>query len=230
MNERRTNENKQRTKTRMRWYVTISHGRWGLNERMTNKRWTNSNERTNEWERKTNDCGWSDMLSLVGRWLLIDGVDDHNQRRHAPIDLAESWKTMWWPHRQFAFFLAISEANAANSRGRAKDEQANPQLQFRKAMAMLMLENTMDDDGNIVRPVHRSLRTRAAPVVEHDLKTRPVYTGKWMGNYWTTTRQKYQKLLCSNGCNPQMRVRTYCSCNKSVVMCSSCHVSHILSL
>jgi hypothetical protein len=34
-------------------------------------------------------------------------------------------------------------------------------------MAMLMLENTMDDDVNIVRPVHRSLRTRAALVVEH---------------------------------------------------------------
>jgi len=230
MNERRTNENKQRTKTRMRWYVTISHGGWGLNERMTNERWTNNNERTNEWERKTNDCGWSGMLSLVGRWLLIDGVDDHNQRRHAPIDLAESWKTKWWPHRQFAFFLAISEANAANSRGRAKDEQANPQLQFRKAMAMLMLENTMDDDGNIVRPVHRSLRTRAALVVEHDLKTRPVYTGKWMGNYWATTSQKYQKLRCFNGCNPQMRVRTYCSCNKSVPMCSGRHVSHMLSL
>jgi len=158
-------------------------------------------------------------------------VDDHNQCRHALVDPAESWKTKWWPHWQFAFFLAISEANAANSKGLAKEEQANPQLQFRKAMmAMLMLENTMDDDGNIVRPVHRSLRTRAALVVEHDLKTRPVHTGKWMGNYWTTTSQKYQKLLCFNGCNPQMRVRTYCSCNKSVPMCSSCHVSHILSL
>lgn len=157
-------------------------------------------------------------------------VDDHNQRRHAPIDLAESWKTKWWPHRQFAFFLAISETNAANSRGRAREEPANPQLQFRKAMAILMLENRMDDDGNIVRPVHRSLRTRAALVVEHDLKTRPVNTGKWMGHFWKRTSQKYQKLRCYNGCNPQMRVRTYCSCNKSVPMCSSCHVSHILSL
>jgi hypothetical protein len=48
---------------------------------------------------------------------------------------------------------------------------------------MLMLENTMDDDGNIVRPVHSSLRTRAALVVEHDLKTRPVHTEKWMGHF-----------------------------------------------
>ena len=26
-------------------------------------------------------------------------VDDHNQRRHSPINLAEIWKTQWWPHR-----------------------------------------------------------------------------------------------------------------------------------
>jgi hypothetical protein len=32
-------------------------------------------------------------------------VDDHNQCRHAPVDLTESWKTKWWPHQQFAFFL-----------------------------------------------------------------------------------------------------------------------------
>ncbi len=157
-------------------------------------------------------------------------VDDHNQRRHAPIDLVESWKTKWWSHRHFTFFLTILEAIVANSRGRAKGKQADPQLWFRKAMAMLMLENTMDDDGNIVRPVHRSLRTRAALVVEHDLKTRPIHTGKWMGHYWARTSQKYQKLRFYYGCNPKMRVRTYCSCNKSVLMCSSCHVYLILSL
>ena len=145
-------------------------------------------------------------------------VDDHNQRRHAPIDLSESWKTKWWPHWQFAFFLAISEANAANSRGRAKDEQANPQLQFRKAMAMLMLENTMDDDGNIVRPVHRSLRTRAVLVVKHDLKTMPVHTGKWMGNYWTTTSQKYQKLHCLMAVTPKWE----CALIAHVIRVSRC--------
>jgi hypothetical protein len=66
-------------------------------------------------------------------------VDDHNQRRHAPIDLAEIWKTQWWPHCQFAFFLTISETNAANSRGRAKGISADPQLKFHKALAMCML-------------------------------------------------------------------------------------------
>ncbi len=60
-------------------------------------------------------------------------VDDHNQRRHAPIDIASTWKTQWWPHRQFAFFWAISEANAANSRGRARGTAADPQLKFRRA-------------------------------------------------------------------------------------------------
>ena len=57
-------------------------------------------------------------------------VDDHNQRRHSPIDLAEIWKTQWWPHRQFTFLLGVVEVNAANSRGRARDEPGGSVLEF----------------------------------------------------------------------------------------------------
>jgi hypothetical protein len=157
-------------------------------------------------------------------------VDDHNQRRHAPIDIADIWKTQWWPHRQFAFFLGISEANAANSRGRAKGVAAEPQLKFRKALSLLMLENTLDDDGKIVRTVDRCLRVRGGGVAEHELKTRPINTGRWLGHYWKKTEQKYQKLKCFNGCDPQARVRTYCACNKGLPMCSPCHVVHCTSV
>jgi hypothetical protein len=48
-----------------------------------------------------------DLVSLhnkVKHW-----VNDHNQMRHSPFNIAESWKTQWWPHHQFAFFLVISE-------------------------------------------------------------------------------------------------------------------------
>ncbi len=86
-------------------------------------------------------------------------VDDHNQRRHSPIDIAESWKTQRQPHCQIAFFLAILETNTANSRGQARGEVAEPQLKIQKALAMLMLENTLDDNGKIVRNVEQCLRT-----------------------------------------------------------------------
>ena len=69
-------------------------------------------------------------------------VDDHNQRRHSPIDVAQVWKTQWWPHRQFCFFLTISEVNAANLRGRARGEQAEPVLTFQKKLAIAMLHLT----------------------------------------------------------------------------------------
>jgi hypothetical protein len=155
-------------------------------------------------------------------------VDDHKQRRHAPIDIADIfWKTQWWPHRQFAFFLGISEASAANSRGRAKGVAADQQLKFWKALALCMLENTLDDDVKIVRTVERCLRVWGGDVAEHELKTRPLNTGKWLGHYWKNTQQKYQKLKCYNGCDPQARVRTYCACNKGLVpMCSPCHAAH----
>jgi hypothetical protein len=39
-------------------------------------------------------------------------VDVHNQRRHSPISLEDTWATKHWPCRVFAFLLAISEVNA----------------------------------------------------------------------------------------------------------------------
>ena len=120
-------------------------------------------------------------------------VDDHNQRRQAPIDIADIWKTQWWPHRQFSFFISISETNAANSRARGRGEQAEPQLTFRKSLAMCMLENTLDDNGNIVRTEGRSLRSGLSVTDEHKLETRPVFTGRWLGTHWHKTKAKYNK-------------------------------------
>ena len=32
-------------------------------------------------------------------------VDNYNQGMHSPIDLAQIWKTQWWPHQQFTFAM-----------------------------------------------------------------------------------------------------------------------------
>ena len=157
-------------------------------------------------------------------------VDDHNQRRHAPIDLAEVWKTQWWPHRQFCFFLGISEVNAANARGRARDTTADAVLVFRKKLALLMLTNNINDDGKIMEPLQRLLRTRDSILDDHKLDTRPKHTGKWMGSSWKKTKQEYQKSTCKarEGCTKRMR--TYCRCNPATPMCGDCHADHIRSV
>ena len=133
-------------------------------------------------------------------------------------------------HHQFAFFLAISEANTANSWGRARGTVADSQLTFWRALAHLMLENTLDDNGNIVRIVDHCLRTQDTAVANHELKTWQLNTGKWLGHHWATMAQKYQKLKCFNGCNPPKLVCTYCACNKSVPMYFSCHMVHYMSI
>ena len=154
-------------------------------------------------------------------------VDDHNQRRHSPIDLAETWKTQWWPHRQFCFFLGLSEVNAATARGRARGEVAEPVLLFRKKLAMQMLLNNIGDDGKIITPSQRLLRSRDTIIAEHRLETRPTFTGKWTGVGWKKTKQEYQKSECRgiDGC--KKRIRTYCMCNEAIPMCGDCHIIHV---
>eukprot|EP00957_Ditylum_brightwellii_P183035 13941763-Ditylum_brightwellii.AAC.1 len=40
-----------------------------------------------------------------------DVVMDHTKLRLSPIEIEKTWKTNYWPDRNFAWFLAITEAN-----------------------------------------------------------------------------------------------------------------------
>ena len=75
-------------------------------------------------------------------------VDDHNNHRHDPIDLAEGWQTKWWLNWQYSFFLALSEVNTNACCSRAEDCPPKPQLEFRRKLALKMINNNLDDDGN----------------------------------------------------------------------------------
>ncbi|KAL7465759.1 LOW QUALITY PROTEIN: hypothetical protein ACHAXS_006076 [Conticribra weissflogii] len=63
--------------------------------------------------------------------------------------------TKWWPTRQFTFLLEVEEANAANARGCARKQKAEPQLEFCRALAEKMLTNNLDNDGRTVVEVGR---------------------------------------------------------------------------
>jgi hypothetical protein len=175
----------------------------------------------------------------IARWPYIEPnsrhnkskhwVDDVNNRRHAPIDFSTAWKTKWWPMRQFAFFLSVAEVNAVNSCGRARGLPADPTLDFRRELALQLMENHVGVDMIPRSPTRaRATRARVSMHAEdgaHELMSRPYYTSKWLGSEWKQARQRFQKTPCATvGCNKTCR--TYCSCNKAVTMCLACFNLH----
>ena len=157
-------------------------------------------------------------------------VDDVNNRRHDPISLESSWATKFWPHRQFTFFVSIAEVNANNSQARAKSKPAQPTLEFRKKLAMQMMNNKLDSDGRVVpSPMRPQKRSRLSIEMEHGFEQRPNFTGAWdrIERKFATTTTKHCKTKCANCPN---KVRTYCRCNKAVTLCTDCWGAHCIDV
>ena len=71
-------------------------------------------------------------------------VDDHNIRRHAPILIEKTWATKFWPDRNFAWYLSVTEVNTALAYGHfRKGGQFITTLQFQGEIAHEMMENTI---------------------------------------------------------------------------------------
>ena len=47
-------------------------------------------------------------------------VDDHNNRRHAPISIERIWATKFWTDRNFAWYLAVTDVNTALADGKVQ--------------------------------------------------------------------------------------------------------------
>ena len=69
-------------------------------------------------------------------------MDNHNNRRHQPISLEETWATKFWPHRVFAFLLAVAEGNAYLLNKHYRDDAEDSVLAFRRALATELINNT----------------------------------------------------------------------------------------
>ena len=88
-------------------------------------------------------------------------VDDVNIRRHDPIGLEQVWHTKRWPTRQFTFICSVAESNAVHSKARAMKAPATPQLEYRRKLAKLMLNNRIQDDGSrLASPIRPRKRAR----------------------------------------------------------------------
>ncbi|KAL7554463.1 hypothetical protein ACHAWF_019026 [Thalassiosira exigua] len=118
-------------------------------------------------------------------------IDDHNQRRHSPLDLAQLWNTKWWPHRQFSFFLSVAEVNALNSRGRALGKEAESVLYFCKKLAIQLLECNLNEDGELIREADERVTRLRMVRQEHQLTQRPEFTtGTWHHGEWNRSKQR----------------------------------------
>jgi len=71
-------------------------------------------------------------------------VDDHNNWRHAPIGLDQTWCTKWWPTRQFTFLIGIAKVQAW-----AHKELPEPQLNFHWTFTDKMRNNKLDNSKNV---------------------------------------------------------------------------------
>ena len=153
-------------------------------------------------------------------------VDDVNSRRHDPIAINDVWRTKWWPTRQITMFVGVAEVNANNTRARARGVPAEPQLDFRKNFAWKMIENNLDNDGDVIS-TPEPVRTRSARaiVAEHSFETRPNFSSIWLGDRWKEASNPYQKTVCRCG----QRCRTYCACDRRVTLCKNCYGLHLLT-
>ena len=134
-----------------------------------------------------------------------------NNRRHDPIGLEQVWHTKWWPTRKFTFICSIAEVNAVYSRAHGGKAIPEPQLEFRRKLALGILENSLYDEGvSINYPIRRKKSSRGPGSPGRELVGRPSHTGMWNtgDNGWIKTKTEYVKIKCATY---KMNIKTYCN-------------------
>ena len=150
-------------------------------------------------------------------------VDDHNNRRHQPISLEETWATKFWPHRVFAFLLAVAEGNAYLLNKHYRDDAEDSVLAFRRALATELINNTYGmEEKSSTASKSRKRRSRTT----HELCSLPhgkIFSGERM----VASHSYYPQKKCIS-C--KRKVRTYCYCSPGVMRCNTCFTEHVLAV
>ena len=85
---------------------------------------------------------------IFNHYTFRHAVDDHNNRRQAPISIKRSWSTNWWPNRVFAFILGVTEVNVYLALVNIFNCESIEQLEFRKLLAYHLIHNPYgNEDG-----------------------------------------------------------------------------------
>jgi hypothetical protein len=122
----------------------------------------------------------------------------------------------------FTFQCSVAEVNAVNCRARGKGDIAEPQLELRRQLARQMMKNTLDGVPEVQEEVVEDRRRRrSARIIQHTLKKRAGYEGRWCDFKMVTT--DYVHLKCTE-CKKMCR--TYCSCAPQRSLCTGCFALH----
>ena len=161
---------------------------------------------------------------FANHYLYRHVVDDHNNHRHSLPSIEDTWGTHRWPNRVFAFLLAISEINSWLAfRHFVWKETSLELIDFRKKLAFALINNKYYK----VEVEQRQTRKRKFQG-EHVLTKAPPFCGKFEKGKWVENcKQKYQNYKCKT-VKCKNRIRTCCSCDLGVWMCSDCHILHVL--
>ena len=164
-------------------------------------------------------------------------VDDNNNNRQGCLSFEEAFVMKDWTMRQFGFLFALSVTNAYMAHNYFVQKSRGLVLQskseFTRNLCDEMINNSewQDemkqklDELEVTSPQQRKRKTKR--VMEHELATMGAGMGKWNNGTMKPTKQKYQKYRCAYKCG--RTCRTYCVCDRSLVLCNLCFAIHFSS-
>ena len=154
-------------------------------------------------------------------------VDDHNNLRHALPSLEDTWNTMRWAIRVFAFLLAVTEVNTylalrSTLLAGALGGKIPKFHVFRRKLAWLFIDNPW-------MPLEEDAEEVAVGGGEcHDVGTAPPYATRFEAGKWICdAKQRHQQYVCRWPQCPK-KTRNYCACNPSRWLCTSHVVRHAM--
>ena len=156
-------------------------------------------------------------------------VDDNNNNRQGCLGFEEVFVPKGWEMRQFGFIVALCQANAFLLWNYQKVKEGKEELtkaEFVRDLAKELIEN---EDWRRERGEEEDKRERQGErkrrrAEYHEIMKIPTGCGKWDGRCFRKVKCKYQKYTCTAGCGRM--IRTYCSCDKSLILCNECFAVH----
>ena len=153
-------------------------------------------------------------------------VDDHNNLRHSNPSFEDTWVTVTWAFRVFAFLLAITEVNLYLflrwKCWRTLHENCPTLHQFRKRLAFCLIENKYFVSEEAEKKVLRSSTSK-----QHKIERCPTFAKKFsLGKWDCSAKAMYQQHRCT-GRKCKKMIRTFCKCSPGVWLCDDCFSTHL---
>ena len=127
--------------------------------------------------------------------------------------------TQYWPHRVFAFLLAVTEVNVNLILMNIYDTEATEQLVFRKILAKELINNSYLSGSRDDMVRTRSRRREIVHQLQNLPKNKKIKNGRVV-----ESKMAYPQRKC-HYC--PRKIRTYCRCNPSIAVCDRCIAIHI---